>query len=142
MTKPLTAKPKKAIRPENRQATDVPAKRVLPRSAFKPGQSGNPGGRPKKTEEEFLLEKACEARAPEALETVLQIMRKGASDKVRLQAAAFVIERRYGKAVTKVEDVTDPLQKAIGRMPAEKAQEMIDALDRIDAIREKAGRAA
>lgn len=47
-----------------------------------------------------------------------------------------------GLHVTRIEDITDPLKKAIANMPAEKAQEMIDALERIDAIREKAGRAA
>jgi hypothetical protein len=119
----------------NRQGTE---KRAAPSTAFKPGQSGNPSGRPKKTPEEFALEAACEESAPEALNTVLSIMRTGQSDKVRLQAAVFVIERRYGKAVTKVEDVTDPLRKAIGNMPASKAQELLDALDKVESIRKGA----
>ena len=120
---------------QNRLKTD---KRKAPASAFKPGRSGNPGGRPKKTEQEFLLERACEARSPEALETILDIMRTGRNDKVRLDAAAFVIERRYGKAVTKTEDVTDPFKKAIGNMTAEKAQAMLDAMEQMQVIQAKA----
>lgn len=122
----------------NRQPTDKPKARKAPKSAFKPGQSGNPNGRPKKTEQEFALEKACEEKSPEALDTVIEIMRNGQSDKVRLSAAAFVIERRYGKAVERREDVTDPLKKAIANMPADKAQEMIDALAQMETIRKKA----
>ena len=80
--------------PEIRQRTD----RKAPKSAFKPGQSGNPGGRPKKTQEEIDLIAACKSKAGAALETILQIMATGA-EKNRLAAAQVVIERAYGKPV-------------------------------------------
>lgn len=124
--------------PANRLKTDAVGKKAAPPTAFKPGVSGNPSGRPKKTEQEFQLELACEASSPEALETILQIMRTGASDKVRLSAAVFVIERRYGKSVIKTEEVTDPFKKAIGNMSAEKAQAMLDALEQLEAIQANA----
>ena len=43
-----------------------------------------------------------------------------------------------GMFVHKVEDVTDPIKKAMGNMTPEKAMAMLDALDRVQAIREKA----
>lgn len=64
---------------------------------FAPGNSANPGGRPKKTEEEFALIEACKKKAPEALEVILEIMQRGQSEKTRLSAAIAVIERGYGK---------------------------------------------
>ena len=81
---------------ENRQKTD---RRKAPITAFKPGQSGNPGGRPKRTQQEFDLMAACEAMTPEALKTIVKLMIQGEKDSVRLQAASFIIERRYGKSV-------------------------------------------
>lgn len=88
-----TAKPKKAPTP----------------ASFKKGQSGNPGGRPKLTKEDFELRAACEKHTPEALGTILALMDSAKQDSVRLQAAAFIIERRYGKAVDHKEIRTGPL---------------------------------
>lgn len=57
-------------------------------------------------------------------------------------SAAINAEISRGKArgfyVTKVEDVTDPLKKAMGNMTPEKAMAMLDALDKVQTIREKA----
>ena len=66
--------------------------------SFKPGQSGNPGGRAKKTPEEFALIDACKTKTPDALLVIEGIMRNGESDKVRLSAAQYIIDRAYGKA--------------------------------------------
>lgn len=84
---------------ENRRT----AERKAPKSAFKPGQSGNPGGRPKKTEEQRTLEEMCRQRTPEALATVLGIMDKGENERNRLAAAQFVIERGWGKAAQTID---------------------------------------
>ena len=57
-------------------------------------------------------------------------------------SAAINAEISRGKArgfyVAKVEDVTDPIKKAMGNMTPEKAMAMLDALDRVQTIREKA----
>ena len=60
--------------------------------------------------------------------------------------AAITAEVNRGKAsglyVTKTEDVTDPMRKALGRMRPDKLDSVIEALDQVKAIREKAKGAA
>ena len=60
--------------------------------------------------------------------------------------AAINAEVHRGKAkglyVSKTEDVTDPMRKALGRMNPEKLDSVIGALDKVKAIREKAKSAA
>ncbi len=91
---------------ENRQKT---GRRKAPITAFKPGQSGNPGGRPKRTQQEWDLMAACESMTPEALKTIVHLMHHADKDSVRLQAATFIIERRYGKSVEHKEIRSNPL---------------------------------
>jgi hypothetical protein len=69
------------------------------RQGFKPGVSGNPSGRPKKTAEEWDLINACKAKAPEALEVMVRIMYSGENERNQLSAAQAIIERGFGKAV-------------------------------------------
>ena len=56
--------------------------------------------------------------------------------------AAINAEISRGKArgfyVTKTEDVTDPMRKALGRMKPEKLESVVEALEQVQAIREKA----
>jgi len=70
---------------------------------FKPGQSGNPSGRRRMTAEEFELVQACKVKAPEALQEIDRLMHHARTEKVRLAAAAFIIERSYGKALVRSE---------------------------------------
>lgn len=85
---------------ENTQQT----KRKAPKTAFKPGTSPNPGGRPKRTPEELDLIAACKAKTPDALDVILDIMQNGEKEQTRLAAAQSVIERAYGKP-TQPQDV-------------------------------------
>jgi len=87
---------------ENRQGSDQP-KRKAPKTAFVKGRSGNPGGRPAKTEEERSLEAMCKERTPDALATILQIMSTGEQERSRLSAAQYIIDRGWGKAKESVE---------------------------------------
>ena len=73
--------------------------RKAPPKAFKPGVSGNPSGRPKKTPQELDLIAACKEKTPDALAVILKIMQTGDKDSVRLAAAQSIIERAYGKPV-------------------------------------------
>jgi hypothetical protein len=70
---------------------------------FQPGQTGNKGGRPKKTDEERTLEAMCKDKTPEALSTILEIMGRGQQERARLAAAQYVIDRGWGKAKESVE---------------------------------------
>jgi hypothetical protein len=70
---------------------------------FAKGVSGNPGGRPKRTEDEAALAEACRAKTPEALAVVESLMRGSDNDRVRLAAAQFIIERGWGRAPEKIE---------------------------------------
>jgi hypothetical protein len=81
--------------PENRQKTD----RKAPKTAFKQGVSGNPGGRPKRTAEEIGLISACKDKTQDALDVLLKIMSEGENERNKITAALAIIERGHGKAV-------------------------------------------
>ena len=83
---------------ENRAKTEKP-KRKTPVKAFKPGVSGNPGGRPVKTVQELDLIAACKDKTPDALKVIADIMNNGEKEPTRLAAALAIIERAYGKPV-------------------------------------------
>ena len=69
---------------------------------FKPGQSGNPGGRPKMPED---VREAFRALVPEAIQTIVYVMRHGKKDKDRTDAANSIIDRAYGKP-TQMQDIS------------------------------------
>lgn len=73
----------------------------LPRGKpFQPGQSGNKGGRPRKTDEERTLEAMCREKTLDALHVLTTIMNSEASnERNRITAAMAIIERGHGKAV-------------------------------------------
>ena len=79
-------------------------KRKATPGSFKPGQSGNPGGRPKKTQEQKDALQAIRDLAPNAAE-VLKSMLEDMSvpPAQRLRAAELILDRAYGKAEAKVE---------------------------------------
>lgn len=71
--------------------------------SFQKGKSGNPGGRAKKTEEERTLEAMCREKTPQAFNTIFDIMVNGESDKTRLSAAQYLLDRGHGKPVSVTE---------------------------------------
>lgn len=73
-------------------------------TSFKPGQSGNPGGRPKLTPEEQDALAMAKQFAPDAIRALHEIATsKTASDKARVTAAEAIINRVYGKPKETVE---------------------------------------
>ncbi len=96
------------MQPENSQKTAK--KRAATKASFKPGQCGNPGGRPKRTQEEFELIAACKEKAPAALKTIESLMLTAKQDSVRLSAALSIVERAYGKPTERKEVRTGPLE--------------------------------
>jgi hypothetical protein len=69
---------------------------------FAPGQSGNPGGRPK---DEHRVAELARSYKLEAIDTLVELMREGKDERVRGTAAQALLDRGWGKA--KVEVVTD-----------------------------------
>lgn len=121
-------------KPENSPKTP----RRATRGSFRPGQSGNPGGRPKKTEAEFELMAACEVKAPEALETIYRLMNEARQESVKLAAATYIIERRYGKPTERKEVRTGPLDG----LPASELEALQDAVKAIRKARGAVGSSA
>lgn len=97
-------------------------KRKAPKTAFEKGKSGNPGGRPKRTQEELDLIAACKKRTPAALAVIESIMMEGQSDKARLSAAMAIIDRAYGKP-TQPTEITG---KDGGPIEHKRVQELTD----------------
>ncbi len=87
--------------------------------AFKPGESGNPGGRPKECAE---VKELARQYGPEALNKLLELMR-GEDARVSKAAADSILDRAYGKpgqSVDLVADVTATvaaIERAIVRSP-------------------------
>ena len=70
-------------------------------SQFAPGQSGNPGGRPK---DEHRVAELARSYTLEAIDTLVELMRNGKDERMRGTAAQALLDRGWGKA--RVEVVT------------------------------------
>jgi len=70
---------------------------------FVKGIGGNPRGRPKLTAEELDLIQACRKLTPQALERIRGLMDDADKDSVKFNAAAYIIDRGWGKAPNVVE---------------------------------------
>jgi hypothetical protein len=76
------------------------AEASLPRTAFKKGQSGNPGGRPKLPEEFKALAKRASIDALRRVAEIVKDAEAKHSDVIR--AAEFLADRAWGKATQDV----------------------------------------
>ena len=75
-------------------------KREAPSTAFQPGQSGDPGGRPKLPPEVKEMAKAYTA---EAIQTLAEVMRnESAPPGARVTAAEKLLDRAWGKSESTV----------------------------------------
>ena len=108
---------------ENRRESVVPeavSEEKYP-NRFKPGQSGNPAGRPKKTKEEEALLEQLKKLTPLALQKMEQMLsndRVAALAKVRI--IEIILERTFGKVenpvkVTNVQHVLRPVSTLVRR---------------------------
>ena len=83
---------------ENR--TGETRKRKAPKTAFKPGVSGNPGGRPKAVKEVQELARKYSRRSIRALARIVQ---ESPDDRARIAAAEALLNRAWGKPTQSVE---------------------------------------
>jgi Family of unknown function (DUF5681) len=88
---------------------------------FKPGQSGNPGGRPRKHVGD--LGAAARLYAGLALETIVQICGNAKADRDRLAAARELLDRGFGRSVQAIDLVL------MGRKITELSRDELVALD-------------
>ena len=82
---------------------------------WKPGQSGNPSGRPKKSPEMKDLERRCRESAEDALRLLLELVNdEDAPRRDRLYAAREILDRGFGKPVDRqaVLNLTGPSEGA------------------------------
>ncbi len=92
----------------------TPAPKSRTHGSWKPGQSGNPFGRPKEYREVVAL---AREKTPLAIATLATIMSNSLNDSARVRAAELIIERGWGKAIQPVtanldDDALDPRQLA------------------------------
>lgn len=87
---------------------------------WKPGQSGNPSGRPKKSNEMRDLERLCRENAEAAFNHLIETINdRDAPANIRLQAAKEVLDRGFGKPI----DRQAVLNLDGGTAPAELSRE-------------------
>lgn len=72
---------------------------------FRKGQSGNPGGRPKRTEEVRALARRYTASA---IATLLEIATRGSSESARVAAANALLDRGWGRTGSALPDADVP----------------------------------
>ena len=70
-------------------------KNRLKSGQFAPGQSGNPGGRPK---DEYRVAELARSYTLEAIDTLVELMRNASYDRVRGTAAQALLDRGWGRA--------------------------------------------
>ena len=79
---------------------------------FQPGQSGNPGGRPKGTS---ALAEAARAKTEEALNVLIAAM-ADEDVRARITAAQAILDRGYGKPAQSVDLGSDPDRPVISEV--------------------------
>ncbi len=97
---------------------EAPAQEKYP-NRFKPGKSGNPGGRPKKTTAELKAVQKMKKLTPHAVEVVVGILdNEKASFYARLQAAQIIFDRAMGRPDTflKVDSSEQSVQASTARL--------------------------
>ena len=81
-------------------------KRKAPRTAWKKGQSGNPGGRPREVAEVKAL---ARQHSEEAIRTIVELMRTAEHERTRLAAASELLDRGFGRPAMAL-DLGGPVQ--------------------------------
>jgi hypothetical protein len=84
---------------ENRQKHTPSRRQKIPSSAWRPGQSGNPGGRPKVSAE---IRELARQHGSQAIERLVALMHSK-NESVAVRAAEALLDRGYGRPMQGVE---------------------------------------
>jgi hypothetical protein len=76
------------------------------KGGFKPGVSGNPGGRPSAKVE---LREICRLHCPAAIEELARLSLKARSERTRLKAIEILFERAFGPPCRWIDSSPFPL---------------------------------
>lgn len=74
--------------------------------AFQKGQSGNPNGRPKQTEQEREFVDLCRSHAPKAVKRLVELIDCD-NVSVAAKASQIIIERAYGRPRQEIDMTTN-----------------------------------
>ncbi|MCK5557616.1 MAG: hypothetical protein KAJ01_04525 [Candidatus Hydrogenedentes bacterium] len=107
---------------------------------FKPGNSGNPSGRPKKTERQKNFEEVCRQKAYESLDVLADAVKdESAPWRDRLQAFQMLAEHGHGKPVDRiaVKNMTDGAINAGAADREALGRQVAGLLARLDVVSEQ-----
>jgi hypothetical protein len=94
-------------------------------TTFKPGQSGNPGGRPKSKE----LRDLCRTYTADAVKMLAKIALKGKGEMTRVIAIRELLDRSYGRPMQALEVAID--DNRLEEQPELTPPEVVEALGAI-----------
>ncbi len=92
------------------------------RTSWKPGQSGNPAGRPKRTPEQKEIEDLARTWSRAAINRLGKIATKG-EDKDAVRACEAILDRGFGRSRQQV-DVGVTMPSGVVILPAEEIDEL------------------
>ena len=107
-------------------------KRKAPRTAFKPGQSGNPGGRPRTRELTDALAKIV--KPAELAKELKRLALKAKEETTRLAAIKYTWDRIEGTPLHRSEVTIDDVRETARRMAREQGEDEEAAVREAEAI--------
>jgi hypothetical protein len=93
-------------------------------SKFEPGQSGNPGGRPRSKE----LRELCRTYTADAVKMLAKIALKGKGEMTRVIAIRELLDRSYGRPMQALEVAVDDNRPEVQVQPELTPPEVVEAL--------------
>ncbi|WP_310460679.1 DUF5681 domain-containing protein [Sphaerotilus sp.] len=103
---------------------------------WKPGQSGNPGGRKRRSEADRKIEELARNASEDAFETVHALMSTADQERTKLAAALAILERAHGKPG---ERLAEPIELAPDATLADQGRAVMQAACRGDLTPTQAG---
>ena len=94
---------------------------------WKPGQSGNPGGRPRAVGE---VRDLAREQTGTAIDTLAGICQNGRSESARVAAAVALLDRGWGRAIASTEVMLSTAAKPVELMTDQEIMERLAELDR------------